>query len=313
MQLIKYFIIVFTVSFFLVASGTWVTNKGLTRSGVDFYGKINAALDSSKESTLLVIGSSRVLVHLDPKILDSATGLNTFNYGLNAGSIKTWFNIARCALDFQKKAQVVLLNIDYTMFDVEQDPYKGAYYYPFEKKTPGMVIGDNGNNKLVHNFKLFDVSLYDDYAKYAAIDGWLRPGRVLDGGYKGYYPKDEVKFELIPDSFMLKKKITVSAAGIGLLSNFIELCKEHNTKLVLIQAPYLKQFSPEKYSADFTSIISNVKKIAKEANIPFYDYTEMDLVNSKEYFYNVYHLNHKGATIYSYAVGDSIAKYLRGR
>jgi hypothetical protein len=313
MQLIKYIAIILSVSLLLSTAATWLTNKGLRQSGVDFYGKINAAGKPGNSTNLLLVGSSRVLKQLDPKIIDSATGYNSFNYGLNSGTIKTWYNLIDYNLHFNKNVKLVILNVDYYMFDIADDPYKDAYYYPFEKQASGLVLNSSGTVNLVHQLKIFDIALYDDYAKYAAIDGWLRPGRILSGVYKGYYPNTQLNnFETIANFGTSHKKITVTQTGFGLLNSCISLCKKNNIKLVLVMAPYFKQYAPEKYFTNFIAVVDSVKAVANQSNIPCYDYSTMSIADDQQYFYNTNHLNSKGAAVYTKAVADTIKKYFSG-
>ncbi|MFZ1785890.1 MAG: hypothetical protein WAU23_11865, partial [Ferruginibacter sp.] len=118
MRLVTYFIIVFVSSAALVWAFSRAANKGLRKSQIEFYGKINAASDTAKNTELLVIGSSRVMVNIDTRILDSVTGLRSYNYGLNAAKIKTCLNLFNYALHFQRQANVLLLNIDFNMFEI---------------------------------------------------------------------------------------------------------------------------------------------------------------------------------------------------
>ena len=112
MKLTRYLLSVFTISFLITWGASWVTNTGLLSSQVDFYGKMNAASDTGKHTNILIIGSSRALVHLDTRIIDSVTGWHSYNYGLNAVTIKTCFNVLKYALHYQKHAKLVILNID---------------------------------------------------------------------------------------------------------------------------------------------------------------------------------------------------------
>jgi hypothetical protein len=310
MQLVKYFCMVLVSVLLITAAATWVADKGLQRSNVDFYGKMNAAGLAEDKTNLLLIGSSRVLKHLDPKIIDSVCNSNAYNYGLNSGTIKTWYNIMEYALRFKKNVKVIVLNVDYNMFDLGPDPYKDAYYYPFEKNVDTFAMSNSGTPWLVHNARIFDVALYDDYAKYAAIDGWLRKGRVIEGVYKGYYPNQQVDtFERNAAPGATKKNITVDQKGIDLLNSCIELCKQRNVQLVLVVAPYFDKYGPEKYYNNFTAIINDIQMMAARNNIPFYNYTAIPLAHDQQYFYNVNHLNGRGAGLYSVAVADSIKKY----
>ena len=310
MQLIRYFFTVGLVVILITAFVTRFTNKGLRQSHVDFYGKMNAAFDSTKQTNALLVGSSRVLVHLDPKIIDSVTGLNSYNLGLNAASIKTCFNILSGAIKCQKKLKVVVLSIDYNAFSIEQDPYKDAYYYPFENEGLYVIKTDSGNVRLVHKIRLFDVSLYDDYVKYAAIDGLLRPKRILQY-YKGYVPHLELNdFDNKLNSATAGNEITYSTEAFKILKLCIAICKQHNVKLIMVMAPYFKDQSPGKNFPNAAEYINTIELTAKQNEIPFYNYTNMSIAGEREYFYNVNHLNIKGATLYTKALADSIKKYL---
>ena len=145
MKLIKYFFIVILSSAAIVGIASWVIKKGLRKSNVDFFGKMNAAGDTMKDVNIILVGSSRTLVHLNPEIIDSITGLNSYNYGLNAVTIRTCYNIIHYALKKQQHAKLVVLNIDYSMFGLKADPYKDPYYYPFEKDDDSLIMGYPGS------------------------------------------------------------------------------------------------------------------------------------------------------------------------
>jgi hypothetical protein len=312
MQLVKYFVIVLTAVLSLTASVTWLANKGLRQSNVDFYGRINSAAKSQDQTNLLLIGSSRVLKHLDPGVIDSVCHTNTYNYGLNAGTIKTWYNIIRYNLFFRKNIKAIVLNVDHGMFDITKDPYKDAYYYPFQGANAGMLMTDSGTGRLVHKIKIFDIALYDDYAKYAAIDGLLRPGRTIEGMHKGYFPdRQPGHFEPNPvePEASIKTAIVATKEGFALLDSCINICAENKVQLVLLVAPYLKKYGPEKYYNNFAQILDTVKIIATRNSIPFYDFRNMEWAGNEQYFYNANHLNSKGAALYTLAVADSIKKY----
>jgi len=311
MQLVRYLLIVISASLLILASATWLINRGLIRSGADFYGKINAAGDTANKTNLLLVGSSRMLVHLDPAILDSATKLNSYNYGLNAGTIKTCFNVISYALHFQKKVKAVVLNIDYNMFDIDQDPYKDAYYYPYEHNGIDFKLNNSGNVHLVHAVHFMDMSLYDDFVKFASVDGMIRPGRTVQGLFKGYYPHRTLNdFADIKSAPVEKVKIPFPETGLKLLENCISLCKQQKVNLVLVLAPYYKKRAPEYFYSNYFDIIEAVLKLSKQQNIPFFDFRSLFLKGDSGYFYNTNHLNIKGASVYSAAVGDSLRNYL---
>ena len=311
MQLIKYFLVVFAASGLITWGISKLANKGLQKSQVDFYGKMNAASDSAKETNLLIVGSSRVLVNVDTRIMDSFTRLHSYNYGLNAVTIKTCFNMLQYALTYQKKAKVVLMNIDYTMFDLLKDPYTDAYYYPFESNMPDFFMSNPQSKKRIHRMKLFDIALYDDYVKYASIDGWIRPGRTIPGFFNGYYPHQNLLDFTEPSSKMLKKdSASFTENGFDILNDIVHLTKVKNVKLIFVIAPYFKKYFPGNYCTNYYTVLKRVKGIAEQNNIPFLDYTSLSIADDRTCFYNFSHLNIKGAEIYSKILAKEIRQYL---
>jgi hypothetical protein len=312
MQLIKYFLVVFIMAVIITGAATWLTNKGLRQSKVDFYGTMNAASDTSKHTNIVIVGASRALVQLDTRIIDSATGLSSYNFGLNAASAKTCFNTMKYVLNYQKEVKLAILNVDFSIFNIAEDPYKDAYYYPFEKKLAGFIMSDTSSSRLVHKLKLFDISLYDDYTKYAAIDGLLRPQRKIEGKYSGYIPQNINSDFSVPVANPLKNnQVLDSATAFKYLAGIIELCKEKKVQLVFVVAPYYKECFPDKYFANYTALMQKTKQVAVQNNVLFLDYSAIPVASEKKYFYNCNHLNSTGAAIYTTIVADTLTNYLK--
>lgn len=312
MKLVYYFSTVIIISLCIAGAAGWIIKKGLLKSGVHFYDKMNSAANAKNKTEIILAGSSRTLYQLNPKIIDSITGLNSFNLGLNAASIKTCYNVIRYAIQHQPSAKIIILNIDYAMFGVEKDPYKDPYYYPYENDTTAFIIDNAGKMGILHQLKLFDISLYDDYVKYAGIDGYLRPGRNEPGEYKGFLPHNNLTdFEAPGVINRYKRNAPFSKKGLQLLITIIELCKQNNKQLILVQAPYANSYFPSKYFDNYLEIINKTDSMALQNNIPFFKYTNLPFANDNGYFYNTNHLNIKGANIYSTILATDIHKYLQ--
>ena len=312
MKLFKYLGIVILSAVAIAGISSWLVNKGLKKSKVDFFGKMNAAGDTTMKIDILLVGSSRTLVQIDPVIIDSVTKLQSYNYGLNAATVKTCFNVIKYGLFKQSAAKAVVLNIDYSMFDTGKDPYKDPFFYPYQNELPGLLINDSGLNNRIHQAKVFDIAMYDDMAKYAAIDGFIRPNRIVSGLYKGFYPHMAENDFIEP----LQKQIIHSNAsftvnGINILNDIINLCNKKQKKLVLVVAPYVKKFFPGNYIDNYSTIIAKVKAMAVANQVSFLDYTENPIAEDHDYFYNVNHLNVKGAKAYTRMLAGDINKILR--
>lgn len=311
MKLIKYLFIVFFSSLIISSIASRVMLKGLRKSSIDFFGKINAARDKSNKIDIFLIGSSRMLVQADPKIIDSVTGLRSYNYGLNAVSVKTCYNILQYAVINHSNAKFAVFNIEYNMFDYLKDPYKDAFYYPFEEEIPSLIMTDTGVYKNIHKLKIFDIAMYDDRAKYAAVSGYIAPGKPSVGVYKGYNPSLIINYFEVPVATELSVRNTIFLEkGFNMLYQMIKLCKRNNIVPVFVIAPYRKKYAPEIFIKNYQEIILKVKILAKNEAINFFDYTENPMKDRDIFFYNSSHLNQKGANIYSVLLGQDLKKLI---
>ena len=314
MKLFRYLFIIILSSVLIAGISSRLINIGLKKSKVDFFGKMNSASDTSKKINILLVGSSRTLVQINPRIIDSITELQSYNYGLNAATIKTCFNVIQYVLFKQLPSKLVVLNIDYGMFDISQDPYKDPFFFPYQNELLSFMVNDSGLNKLVHRLKIFDIAMYDDKVKYAGIDGLIRSQRVIIGFYKGFYPHTEVNdFKEPSDEQIMNRNASFSENGINILRDIIILCKKKQKKLVLVMAPYVKKFFPSNYIDNYNLIIDKVKEITKSNQITILDYTENSIAKNQSYFYNVNHLNVRGADAYTQILASDINKILKAR
>ncbi|MDB5199017.1 MAG: hypothetical protein JWO92_980 [Chitinophagaceae bacterium] len=291
----------------ITGSVSYIINKGLRRSPVDFYGKINYLLDTNTHINILLAGSSRILTNIDPDIIDSITHLNSYNAGLNAATIKTCYNLISTTLNNQPNLSYVILNIDYNMFKPQIDPYKDAYYYPYESAENIFVYTNNGSANTMHKAKFLDVTAYDDYVKYAAIRGLLSRFKNSE---KGFFPHIQPGFS-IPDSGTLVSAVeNYNEDGYYLLKKLMKLCAEKHIKLMLVIAPYQKKYSPALFVKNYKTILEYVKILAIKYSASYFDYTNIALVTDTGYFYNSWHLNIKGARAYSIQVANDLKQYV---
>ena len=311
MKLYKYLLFVIIASLAISGVSSFLMRKGLKRSSVDFFGKMNAAGNEKERTDIFLIGSSRTLVQADPVIIDSITGLSSFNYGLNAITVKSCYNILRYAVLKHPGARLAVFNIDYNMFSPLKDPYKDPFYYAYEPAVPSLLMSDSGVRKQIHRIGIFDICMYDDMAKYAAISGFISPGKKITGMHKGYLLQPQREAFEVPDAANLAKRAApFSEGGIQILSEATEICERHQIIPVFVIAPYPQEYSPQNYITNFDMIIGRVKALAARKNISLLDYRNIPLTNDLSYFYNVNHLNIKGARIYSTLLANDLKNIL---
>lgn len=304
MRLFKYISVIILISLALAAVTTIIINKGLRRSSIDFYGKINTVNNPETGINILFVGSSRTLTNINPAIIDSITHLKSYNAGLNAATVKTSYNIIASAAQNQPQLTTIVLNIDFSMLYPEADPYKDPYYYAYTSENKNILLTDNSKSNKIHRIKIFDITAYDDYVIYASLRGLLNNA---DFNNNGFVPHSEPGFSI--DTSVIPKGLQpFSKNGKAIFNNIIALCKQKNISLIMVIAPYVRQYAPWLYISNYNKIIDEVKNTATKNLIPLFDYSSSDFGNDKSYFYNAWHLNIKGAKAYSIRVGNDLRK-----
>ena len=220
-------------------------------------------------------------------------------------------NVLRYVAQKQHDIKAIVLNVDFFMFDTKADPYKDAYCYPYEKEITGLITNDTGSRYRLHRLGLFDISLCDDAIKYAALDGYSHLARTPAGIYKGFLPHNEPVVFSAPDIATVKPApAAYSQQGFEILQQLLSDCQGKQWPLVLVIAPYYEQFFSARYVTNYDSIMNHVKQLAAASKIPVLDYSRIPLCSDTGMFFNVNHLNEKGAAIYTLQLARDISKIL---
>lgn len=107
--------------------------------------------------------------------------------------------------------------------------------------------------------------------------------------YRGF-DRINITWEHIP---FYKQKITISEKKIYYLQKFIDECKNNNIKLNFVNVPDFVEV--KKLVENYTEVQEYIKQFADKNNIPFDNYSQVYFSNDSSYFYNIRHLNGKGA------------------
>ena len=108
----------------------------------------------------------------------------------------------------------------------------------------------------------------------------------------GYSPLYKV-LDYEPEVKKDKKEPVLDDIKLKYVKQFIELCQEHNIKLIFAASPRYKTETDDNYN-------DPIKNICKEENIEFIDYFSTEYFDShREYFQDAGHLNDTGAKIYT--------------
>jgi len=274
------------------------------------YAQVNETISGKTNYDIIFIGSSRTHVHINPKIIDSVTNLNSYNFGIEGGRILEIEMILKAYLQSHLPPSMVVVDIMKVSLDVEgRSFFNPNRYYPFLKNEIIFnTINNYKNATLLKYLDAYRITEADDYIKGGVLMSILGKTEKKTGPvYKGYMAN-------IPDTIPPCIKtiindttdIIIQLKAKESLNNIIKMCKEKGSKIMFTYSP---EYSCVQYTKD--SIFFNyIDSISAANNIKFYNYQKSAFSSQNKLFCNENHLNRFGADIFSREIGLQIKNAL---
>ena len=251
-------------------------------------------------SDLLIYGSSRAWVHIDPQIIEDSLHISSYNLGIDGHNFGLQYLRHKELMRYNKKPKYILLSLD--IFSLQ----KNIGLYNFQQFLPFLLWNKNiyKYTYSYEGFSIFDYNipmiryLYNTSALIAALKSFtnVRNTSVRNKGYMGMnytwnldldhaksqYNTYEVKF----DPLLTKQ-----------LEQFIKECNADNIKLILLYTP--EYIQGQNFVKNREAMILKYRYFAQKHRLEFLDYSGDELSMQKQFFYNAQHLNKNGAEIFT--------------
>lgn len=305
MKLFKYIIVVLLIVGSLSTVQFYFINQGLRRQKVDIYGKMNELVVGKENYDVVFIGSSRINLTVNPAIIDSVTGLKSFNFGFDGANIVDFSMHVASYLKGHSKPGLMVLNIDPKMLNVDHEiKIPPSKYIPYiHKKEIYDTLSQYSNWPIVAKYAPFVAgSFYTDGIVNQSLQAYLFPNRKMENYYKGFSPLtkiwatgDKSAENLVP--------VIYTDKGLALFKHFLEGINKQGIRFRLIYSP---QYSFSKYVKEHEEYIKKLNSIAFEYGYEVKDYSFMELCHDKNYFFDATHLNLTGANLFSQKLAEDI-------
>ncbi|GAA4432142.1 hypothetical protein GCM10023188_20420 [Pontibacter saemangeumensis] len=240
---------------------------------------------------ILFVGSSQVYRGFDVRIFESS-GLKAFNLGTSA---QTLFNTYYLLEEY-----LPTLNPEYIVLDLYWGVGKN------DGVEPSIDIVSNSDldeNTLEMVFDLKNAPVYGTL--FAACITRLRTplheirqkefkdARYIPGGFsESLITKNKLDPKKLGE--IEPQNATLHDLQLEYLQKIIALCESRNKKLILVMTPVTKEY--KRKVINYANYTNTIAKIAKENNIPYFDYNErkgLSLISSAD-FSDMNHLSQSG-------------------
>ncbi|MBO6248965.1 MAG: hypothetical protein J6N54_09160 [Bacteroidales bacterium] len=255
-----------------------------------FTGLMKGGLDAD----VIFLGSSRVLNHFAPYVLDSVLAVNSYNLGMAGAHFDDM--LARYRIYREKNAppKVVLIGVDYFSLSRNSGTNMDQFYPWFHNRSFRNAFFQARHFSFSERFlpmyrysSVWQDFIFDrgDWSLEKGFLGFDKNymGDMLEGSSLGFSVNPEVE-----------KNFHV----------LLDLIASDGAKVAIVQTPmYVNALRKRKNPVEMDEYYENV---SRQRNIPYIDYGRLSICRDTSYFVNAQHLNRRGAVAFT----DSLAKDL---
>ena len=262
------------------------------------------------DSELLIYGSSRAWVQVNPEILKDSLGLSVYNFGVDGHNFRLQYLRHIINADKAKKPRFIVHIVDHATLQKRPDLYNLNQFLPymlFNKTIMEYTLDYEG-------FELPDY--YIPLIRYSAntnamaniLFSWLgiaSDNRLRVNGFKANDKKWTSDFKKAKKKIK-SYKIDLDSGTIDLYQRFLNECKSDSIKVIMVYPP--EYIEGQAFMEGRDNLLALYQEWADLNEIPFIDYSNDTLSFQKDKFYNVLHLNTTGSQLFS----ADLSKRLKG-
>ena len=252
------------------------------------------------EADVVIYGSSRAWVQIDPQIIESTLESPTYNLGIDGQTFWLQHLRHRVLLANNRPPRQIILSLDSGSLLLSDELYNSDQFLPY------MLF----NDQVQHYTEGLGFSSFDFYLpliRYRGRRGLLMAaGRSLfgeanssDGRMKGFraraktwdYSRDAERERFSPQEVQPSEELIV------LLRDFLEECQDLGIEVTFVFSP--EHVLGQRAVANREEITDLYARLASDYSIRFLDYSRSSICERKELFYNTGHLNKQGAELFT--------------
>ncbi len=265
------------------------------------YAAWNDIYEGTINSEVVIYGSSRAGVHLNPQLLDDSLKRPSYNLGCDGYTFEFQYFKHQTLLKHNTPPKFIILSLDIFSFENRKDLFNADLFLPYMMLNSDMK--DHLQTYKGYSDYDFYIPLVRYYGKTTAIrtaveTGFGNPGRGPERK-KGFWSYDR-KWNDDFENARLKLGyyyVHPEPATLVSFNQFLLECSASGIQLIFVYSPEF--IDGQKFVKNRARIMTIYKRFASYYKIPFFDYSNDPLCFEKKYFYNASHLNRTGADLFT--------------
>ncbi|MBL0144590.1 MAG: hypothetical protein IPP48_01315 [Chitinophagaceae bacterium] len=271
----------------------------------------NAIIDGKVNSSILIYGSSRAWVNINPTMIGDSLHQTVYNIGIDGHNF--WLQKLRDTLLLKNnvKPKLIIQSLDMFTLQKREDLYNSNQFLPY-------MLYSNEIKNATNSYKGFSVVDYEIpliryYGNYEAMatacNMALNPNNNPVERIRGYQGQD-ISWNADFDRAKLTMKnyhVKLDTNTVTLFEQYLKKSNENNIAIIFVYSP--EYVEGQKFVDNREEIINIYTQLGKKYNIPFYDFSRDSISFKKDLFYNASHLNKTGAEVFTKKLIGTLRKH----
>lgn len=281
---------------------------GLKRSTRGDYGVWNAVVSGRATGDLVVLGSSRALVHVDCPHVREQFGRTCWNLGLNGSPANLELPLLEVFIAHDKAPRLFVVTVDIGSFEIRRSPYNPAQYLPYldeDSLYRPLAELDSAFVRYRH-VPLYGFATFGVQTTETALRGWL--GReAAESRFFGFAPSDrpwDGSFEQFAAQYPNGRDFPLEPEGMRAVEALVSKARSTGAKVAMTYPP---EYAPaHSFARNRRAIFDTFREIASRNGAAFIDFSDHPMNADRSLFYNSQHLNRRGARLFTSALMEKL-------
>jgi hypothetical protein len=261
----------------------------------------NDIYDGKINSEIVIHGSSRAVVQIDPAIIQKEWGKTSYNLGVDGNSIWLEYFRHQQFLQHNVKPRLIIHSLDVFMLSDSLDIFNSEQFLPY------MLFNNQIRTLYGNNSRFSFLDFYVPMVRYIgnrvallhAFKLMIKPEQQSAGRIKGYEAQDlEWNDDFQKAKLRMKSfEAPIENHSLQLFEKYLKECKEKNIDLVFVYTP--EHIDGQNFVRNRKMILDLYLDLSRKYEIPYFDYSTDSISFDKSYFYNTGHLNKRGSELFT--------------
>lgn len=293
-------IAIFAVAAYLIALGLdMMISHGLANSAGHPHQAWREIRSGDYASDIVIMGTSRALEHYDSAVIDSITGLSSYNLGMGAYSVNVQLMKYKYYCQYNHLPKYLIYDADYLSLSIMSVPHQ----HQSEQFLPLFYDRAIRNDLMDVGYSWIDA--YIPMARYWGYQTQSKRGlqEFLNlkhycefPSYKGHTP-DPDEWDLSRLHFSDSIPSNVDEEAKKLFLDFVHECRESGVQMIFVTSPVYYRYA--EMSPDWNKYIAWYDSIAQTNDIPYLNYMDNPICRDSTCFNAGVHLTPNGTIIWS--------------